>query len=101
MSEKNSTWNFVLESTSPENVAYNESQSKDYTITSYKIDPNGTTKRAVKWKAIGFEEFNHETGTWFDLGMNKPSWLTNMSKESGEGGDAAERGVASLTKADL
>ena len=101
LSEKNSTWNFVLESTSPENVAYNESQSKDYTITSYKIDPNGTTKRAVKWKAIGFEEFNHETGTWVDLGMNKPSWLTKMSKESGEGGDAAEKGVASLTKADL
>ena len=52
-------------------------------------------------KAVGFEEYDRATDSWTNLGTNKPTWLTAMSKENGEGGAIAESGKATITKADL
>ena len=100
LSEKNSTWEYTLETTNPANVAYNQDKSNDYLVTSYRNAPDGT-KQPVKWKAVGFEEYDRATDSWTNLGTNKPSWLTAMSKESGDGGTNAESGKATITKADL
>lgn len=100
LSEKNSTWEYTLETTNPANVAYNQDKSNDYFVTSYRNAPDGT-KQAVKWKAVGYEEYDRATDSWTNLGTNKPSWLTAMSKENGEGGATAESGRATITKADL
>ena len=100
LSEKNSTWEYTLETTNPANVAYNQDKSNDYRVTSYRNAPDGT-KQPVKWKAVGFEEYDRATDSWTNLGTNKPSWLTAMSKESGDGGATAESGRATITKADL
>ena len=100
LSEKNSTWEYTLETTNPANVAYNQDKSNDYLVTSYRIAPDGT-KQPVKWKAVGFEEYDRATDSWTNLGTNKPTWLTAMSKENGEGGATAESGRATITKADL
>ena len=100
LSEKNSTWEYTLETTKPANVAYNQDKSNDYFVTSYRNAPDGT-KQAVKWKAVGYEEYDRATDSWTNLGTNKPSWLTAMSKESGNGGATAESGKATITKADL
>lgn len=100
LSEKNSTWKYTLETTNPANVAYNQDQSNNYSVTSYRNAPDGT-KQPVKWKAVGFEEYDHATDSWTNLGTNKPTWLTAMSKENGEGGAIAEPGKATITKADL
>lgn len=100
LSEKNSTWEYTLETTNPANVAYNQDQSNDYLVTSYRNAPDGT-KQPVKWKAVGYEEYDRTTDSWTNLGTNKPSWLTAMSKESGDGGTTAESGRATITKADL
>ena len=100
LSEKNSTWEYTLETTNPANVAYNQDQSNNYSVTSYRNAPDGT-KQPVKWKAVGFEEYDRATDSWTNLGTNKPTWLTAMSKENGEGGAIAESGKATITKADL
>ena len=100
LSEKNSTWEYTLETTNPANVAYNQDKSNDYFVTSYRNAPDGT-KQAVKWKAVGYEEYDRATDSWTNLGTNKPTWLTAMSKEDGEGGATAESGKATITKADL
>lgn len=100
LSEKNSTWEYTLETTNPANVAYNQDKSNDYLVTSYRNAPDGT-KQPVKWKAVGFEEYDRATDSWTNLGTNKPTWLTAMSKENGEGGAIAESGKATITKADL
>ena len=100
LSEKNSTWEYTLETTNPANVAYNQDKSNDYLVTSYRNAPDGT-KQPVKWKAVGFEEYDRATDSWTNLGTNKPTWLTAMSKENGEGGATAESGKATITKADL
>ena len=100
LSEKNSTWEYTLETTNPANVAYNQDKSNDYRVTSYRNAPDGT-KQPIKWKAVGFEEYDRATDSWTNLGTNKPTWLTAMSKENGEGGATAESGKATITKADL
>ena len=100
LSEKNSTWEYTLETTNPANVAYNQDKSNDYFVTSYRNAPDGT-KQPVKWKAVGYEEYDRATDSWTNLGTNKPTWLTAMSKENGEGGANAESGRATITKADL
>lgn len=100
LSEKNSTWEYTLETTNPASVAYNQDKSNDYFVTSYRNAPDGT-KQPVKWKAVGYEEYDRATDSWTNLGTNKPSWLTAMSKESGDGGATAESGKATITKADL
>ena len=94
LSQTNSNWNYVLTSTDPSRAAeYNETTSQPYGITSYREDPVTHVKQAVAWKVIGYSEDNGATWT-----NNKPTWMTALSKESGNGGTAAETGTATLTK---
>ena len=94
LSQTNSTWQYVLTPTDPSRAAeYDETISQPYGITSYREDPVTHTQQAVAWKVIGYSENNGATWT-----TNKPAWMTALSKESGDGGTAAETGTATLTK---
>ena len=94
LSQTNSTWQYVLTPTNPSRAAeYDETTSQPYGITSYREDPVTHTKQAVAWKVIGYSEDNGTTWT-----NNKPTWMTALSKESGDGSTAAEIGNATFTK---
>ena len=93
LSETNSTWSYVLTPTDPNRAAkYDETTSQPYGITSYRQASDGT-KQAVPWKVVGYSVDGGSTYT-----ANKPAWLTALSKESGDGGTAADQGTATLTK---
>lgn len=93
LSETNSTWQYVLTPTDPSRAAnYDETTSQAYGITSYRQAPDGT-QQAVAWKVVGYSVDGGITYT-----PNKPAWMTALSKESGNGGTAAETGTATLTK---
>ena len=92
LSEKNSTWNYIINPISPATaVAYNGTQA-NYKIESYReIKINGiSTKQPVKWKVV---EYSVDGGTTWTT--TKPSWLKSL-KEQGEGGTAAEVCTATL-----
>lgn len=93
LSETNSTWSYVLTPTDPYRAAnFDETTSQPYGITSYRTASDGTTQ-AVPWKVVGYSVDGGSTYT-----ANKPAWLTALSKESGDGGTAADQGTATLTK---
>ncbi|WP_456098675.1 hypothetical protein, partial [Prevotella histicola] len=93
LSETNSTWSYVLTPTDPSRAAnFDETTSQPYGITSYRQASDGT-KQAVAWKVVGYSVDGGSTYT-----ANKPAWLTALSKESGDGGTAADQGTATLTK---
>ena len=92
LSETNSTWNYVLTPTDPSAAAYDQTTTDNYGITSYRTAPDGT-QQAVAWKVVGYSVDGGTTYT-----TNKPAWLTALSKESGDGGTAADQGIATLTK---
>ena len=92
LSETNSTWSYVLTPTDPSAAAYDQTTTDNYGITSYRQASDGTTQ-AVAWKVVGYSVDGGSTYT-----ANKPAWLTALSKESGDGGFAADQGTATLTK---
>ena len=93
LSQTNSTWQYVLTPTDPSRAAnYDETTSQAYGITSYRQAPDGT-RQAIPWKVVGYSVDGGTTYT-----PNKPAWMTALSKESGNGGTAAEQGTATLTK---
>ena len=94
LSQTNSTWQYTLTSTDPSRAAnYDETTSQAYGITSFREDPVTHTKQAVAWKVLEYSVDNGATWT-----TTKPAWMTALSKESGNGGTAAETGTATLTK---
>ena len=93
LSQTTSTWTYTLTPTDPSRAAnYDETTSQAYGITSYRQAPDGT-QQAVAWKVVGYSVDGGATYT-----PNKPAWMTALSKESGNGGTAAEQGTATLTK---
>lgn len=92
LSETNSTWSYVLTPTDPSAAAYDQTTTDNYSITSYRQASDGT-KQAVAWKVVGYSVDGGSSYT-----ANKPAWLTALSKESGDGGTAADQGTATLTK---
>ena len=93
LSQTNSTWQYVLTPTDPSRAAnYDETTSQPYGITSYRQAPDGT-RQAIPWKVVGYSVDGGTTYT-----TNKPTWMTALSKESGNGGTSAEQGTATLTK---
>ena len=90
LSNKNSSWVYSITSDSPSAVAYNATSTGNYSITSFRQAPDGT-KKPVAWKVIGYSEDNGNTWT-----TTKPAWLKSLTKESGNGGTAAEQGTATL-----
>ena len=96
LSETNSTWTYTLTATDPSRVAeFNETSTQPYSITSYRTAPDGTQK-SVPWKIIGYSV---DGGTNYTT--TKPSWLTSLSDETGNGGSVAETGTATLSAADI
>ena len=94
LSQTNSTWTYTITATDPIRAAkYDETTSQAYGITSYREDPVTHTKQAVAWKVLEYSVDNGATWT-----TTKPAWMTALSKESGNGGTAAETGTATLTK---
>ena len=91
LSETNSTWSYVLTPTDPSVAAYDQTTTDNYSVTSYRQASDGTTQ-AVPWKVVGYSVDGGSTYT-----ANKPAWLTALSKESGDGGTAADQGTATLT----
>ena len=93
LSQTTSTWNYTITATDPSRAAnYDETTSQAYGITSYRQAPDGT-QQAVAWKVVGYSVDGGVTYT-----LNKPAWMTALSKENGNGGTAAEQGTATLTK---
>ena len=92
LSETNSTWSYVLTPTDPSAAAYDQTTTDNYGITSYRTAPDGT-QQAVAWKVVGYSVDGGTTYT-----TNKPAWLTSLSKTEGDGGTAADQGIATLTK---
>jgi len=90
LSNKNSSWVYSITSDSPSAVAYNATSTGNYGITSFRQAPDGT-KKPVAWEVIGYSEDNGNTWT-----TTKPAWLKSLTKESGNGGTAAEQGTATL-----
>ena len=90
LSHKNSSWVYSITSDSPSAVAYNATSTGNYGITSFRQAPDGT-KKPVAQKVIGYSEDNGITWT-----TTKPAWLKSLTKESGNGGTAAEQGTATL-----
>ena len=95
LSQTNSNWQgYTLTAQDPSRAAnYDETTSQPFGIISYREDKVTHYKQAVAWKVIGYSEDNGATWT-----TNKPAWMTALSKESGNGGTAAEQGTATLTK---
>lgn len=90
LSNQNSSWVYSITSDSPSAVAYNATSTGNYGITSFRQAPDGT-KKPVAWKVIGYSEDDGKTWT-----TTKPAWLKSLTKESGNGGTAAEQGTATL-----
>ena len=93
LSQTNSTWTYTITATDPSAAAYDQTTTDNYGITSYRQAPDGT-QQAVAWKVVGYDANNDGTFTMAE----KPAWLTSLSKESGNGGTAADQGTATLTK---
>ena len=99
MTEKNSDWEYKIETTDPAVIAYDQTQSTTpYTIKSYRKDPATNTFQPVKWKVVSYQESTDGGVNFGPETQTKPTWLTNLSTESGDGGTAAEAGTATLTK---
>ena len=89
LSEKNSTWNYILNPKSPTTaVAYNGTQA-NYEIESYREVNH--TKQPVAWKVVGYSVDNGNTWS-----TTKPSWLKSLSKEQSNGSTIPEQFTATL-----
>ena len=92
LSEISSNWTYNITATDPSAVAYDQTTTGLYGVTSYRTAPDGT-QQAVAWKVVGYSVDGGTTYT-----TNKPAWLTSLSKTEGDGGTAADQGTATLTK---
>lgn len=97
LSQNTSDWTYVLTTSNPAATAYDQIITSAYGITSYRTAPDGI-QEAVKWKVVGYEEYDETTSSWVDLGTTKPAWFTNVSIENGDGGTAAQTGTVTLKK---
>ena len=94
LSQTNSSWDYSITATSPSAVAYDQTTTGNYGITSYREDPVTHVQQAVAWKVVGYDANNDGTFTMAE----KPAWLTSLSKTEGDGGTAADQGTATLRK---
>ena len=97
LSQNTSTWDYQLTVTNPAAAAYDKDATLNYSITSYRKAPDGT-QQPVSWKVVGYQESVDNGATWTTLSDTKPSWLTSLSMENGDGSTSAKQGVATITK---
>ena len=99
MTEKNSDWEYKIETTDPAVIAYDQTQSTTpYTIKSYRKDPATNTFQPVKWKVVSYQESTDGGVNFGPKTQTKPTWLTKLTTEKGNGGAAAESGTVTVTK---
>lgn len=100
MTEKNSNWDYQIETTDPATIAYDQTTStNNYTVQSYRKDPTTNTFQPVKWEVVSYQESTDGGQTWSAESPNKPSWLTKLSLTEGAGGKEAEVGKPTVTTA--
>lgn len=98
MTEKNSNWDYQIETTDPATIAYDQTTStNNYTVQSYRKDPTTNTFQPVKWEVVSYQESTDGGKTWSAESANKPSWLTKLSLTEGAGGKDAEVGKPTVT----
>lgn len=83
-----SNWDWQLTVSSPAVVPYNSNVAGAYGITSYRRSTDGTVQ-PVPWTVTGYYYDNAWKAT-------PPAWLTGLTKPNGNGGTAAEQGVATV-----
>jgi hypothetical protein len=89
-------WTYTLEATSPTSAAeYTSTNGGNYGVVSYR--QSGVTQQAVSWTVTKYEYSDDGGTTWVDNGTTKPSWLTSLSKTSGNGGVEREDGSSEIT----
>ena len=99
ITEKNSNWNYIIQTTSPTTVAYDATQTGNYGITSYR--QVGPEKQPVKWRVVKYQESADGGATWSAESDIKPAWLTGLTLTQGDGSTAAQQGTATVQKAPL
>ena len=98
ITEKNSNWEYKIETTNPADIAFNRTQSTSpYTIKSYRKDPTTNTFQDVKWKVVAYQESTDDGVTWTAESPTRPTWLTNLTLTEGDGGTAAESGIVTVS----
>ena len=97
ITEKNSNWNYIIQTTDPSAAAFDATQAGNYSISSYRQAPDGT-QRPVAWRVVKYQESTDGGATWSAESDTKPAWLTGLSLMQGNGGTAAQQGTATLTK---
>lgn len=90
MTEKNSNWQYIIQASDPTAAAYNDTQTGNYEITSYR--QVGVERQAVKWKVVGYDADNDGTYSMDE----KPDWVDDLSLKNGDGGTSADRGFANV-----
>lgn len=90
LSEKNSTWKYVLTATSPIPIDYTATSSEKYTVQSYR-EVDGR-QEAVSWEVVGYDADGDNNFTMAE----KPDWLTSPGATEGRGGFVAEQLTATL-----
>ncbi len=98
ITEKNSNWNYIIQTTNPTAAAYNATQTGYYGISSYRQAPDGT-KRPVAWRVVKYQESTDGGVTWSAESDTKPAWLTGLTLTQGNGSTAAQQGTATVQKA--
>lgn len=102
ITEKYSDWAYEFLVTNPNHISFNKTQSTTpYTITSYRRNVATNTLQPIKWKVVSYNESADGGLTWGVESLFKPTWLTNLTLTEGEGGTAAESGIATVQKAPL
>ena len=96
LSNKQSNWDYKIETTNPAAIAYNQTQSTAYTVRSYR--QAGGVQLPVAWKVVSYQESTDGGLHWSAESQTKPTWLTNLTTENGDGGTAAESGTVTVTK---
>ena len=96
LSNQQSNWQYQLEVLGQNNTAaYDATDAGTYTVRSYR--QAGGVQLPVAWKIVSYQESTDGGVNFGPEKQTKPTWLTNLSIKSGDGGTAAESGSATLT----
>lgn len=90
LSEKNSTWNYVLTATRPVPVDYAATSTDEYIVQSYReIDGR---QEPVAWEVVGYDANDDDEFTMEE----KPEWLVSPGALKSKGGVTFEKLKAQL-----
>ncbi len=86
-----SNWEWEIKVAPPAAAEYTATQTGIYTVTSYRKAPS-SFEEPVAWEVVGYD--SNDDG---EYNINeKPTWFKSLTKTSGDGGTAADTGVANI-----